>query len=270
MRPASKTDAFTRRHRYNGRVARFFRLTLSTFILGIVGTASAASSWDPLAEQVIWQDGKAEWLTYALEFPAHGYTWEGQALIVTRGKELKKPQAAFAMHWQRQAAGNKGALTQQCDFEWNVPLNRLEKAGGFRGVLPDAVSGWQLSIRESQYVLESLGGAAKSITLKSPLVMEASVFLEARHWPLSPGWVKEIWWYPLQGKEQMPEASVYARIQVVGKEENVQDLKAWHVKIQPSEGRPCELWVQATGSRAILKAILSDGSTWTLLQVKRQ
>lgn len=256
-----------------------YRLFPSIFVLWTVFLESAFAaeieskpSRHQLIEQAIWRSGQSEWSHYQVQSPYQGYTLEGDgALLVTAEPQGKAPER-FRISLQRNLLGEKARILQQCDMQWEARSEKMEKAVWMRGALPGKISFRDLRLVDGQYRLSvaALGPDSQpAIPLKAPLLLEEAAFFELRDWPLKPGFVREVWWLPVFKGEAANREAAFARIEVQGPPQLRKDLSAWQVKIKPAEGKGAEFWVQATGTRAVLEARLSDGSLWLLDKVSR-
>jgi hypothetical protein len=235
-------------------------------------TESELSSRHQLASHAIWRDGRAEWLTYAVKAPFRGHTLEGEAVVMVQplrkgGKGGKLE--GFQLHWSRALVGEQGRQFHQAELQWSVVTDQITSGRFIRGQMPGSVSARSLQKDAQGYQLNEKLGEGKS-TLKSPLLLEESLFLELRNWPLQPGFVREIWWYPVMSSERQPKESVYARVEVVGGMQVLRDTQVWQVKVKPAQGRGAEVFVQCGGTHAVVQATLSDGSTFSLEKVERR
>lgn len=258
------------------RNPRFFGV-IGVWVLLVSGVVWAApspmtnapSSRHQLASLPIWRDGLSEWLTYAVQAPHRGHTWQGEARIMLKPLLKKNKLEGFQMQWSRRASGNQGGYYNQTELQWALATDQIEKAQFIRGQMPGEIAGMHLLKGEGGYQLSHWPGDKKS-TLKSPLLLEESLFLEVRNWPLQPGFTREIWWYPLAAAGNAPKEAQYARVEVVGGMQVLRDTQVWKVVVKPAKGRGSEIFVQCGGSHAVLQATLSDGATFHLEKVDRR
>lgn len=231
--------------------------------------SEAPSSRHQLASLPIWRDGKSEWLTYTVQAPRRGHTWEGEARVMLKPLLKKSKLEGFEMQWSRRASGNLGGYYDQTELHWSLATDQIEKARFLRGQLPGEISAMHLQKGEGGYQLSHWQGDKPSL-LKSPLLLEESLFLEVRNWPLQPEFTREVWWYPVASAGNAPKEAVYARIEVVGGMQVLRDTQVWKVVVKPAKGRGAEIFVQCGGSHAVLQATLSDGATFHLEKVERR
>jgi hypothetical protein len=227
-----------------------------------------------LASLPIWRDNKTEWMTYTVKTPSRGYTFEGHATVSVKPLPTGSQLETFQMETSRFVQGEVGSIYHQSELRWSWATELLEQALMIRGHMPGGVYARKVVPHQDQYqwteTLPQQGAETKSGTLKSPVFLEESVFLELRDWPLEKGFVKEIWWYPIVTTENPPKEAIYARVEVVGGSQWLRDIPVWQVRIKPASGRAAEIFIQSSGTHPVIEAKLSDGSIWSLQTISRR
>ncbi len=249
-----------------------FLFSVLSWVSAIGAETESKSSRHQLIEHAIWRSGQSEWSHYKVQSPYQGFTLEGDgALHITSEPQGKAPER-FRISLQRNLQGEKASILQQCDMHWDVRGEKMVKTSWMRGALPGKINRRDLRLLDGQYRLTSAeigSDSLPSISLKAPLLLEEAAFFELRDWPLKPDFVREVWWLPVFKGEALPREASFARIEVQGSPQIRKDISVWQVKIKPAEGKGAEFWVQATGTRAVIEARLSDGSQWFLDKVSR-
>ncbi len=236
----------------------------------------------PFLNESSWQDGQAEILAYSvvrsykgveIRYPAHIVTekvWQQKDGLLVRKAGAGKPLLHSTLAYTFNADG----------FAHNHHASVQVGGDPLRLVTQESlVANWKGVIRKKltqgpKVRLEiETNGFVSGLTQewdKTPIFTEEMLFSYLRSLPFAKGYTEDIWLIEPMLDERVTPRIRYGKIRVEYKIAGIKDLTTWYVTVTRENAKKLEFWVNVSGLRPVVRAILSDGSVWEIKSIDRQ